>query len=66
VKSSTQVDMTGTYMVMPRFGLETSLTTPFPTKVRWRESDPPDDDLRGKAKVDIDPWVFNLGVGFKF
>jgi len=167
VKNSTQVGMTGTYMVMPRFGLETSLTTPFshkikgtapgesftigkvsrlsPTisaqyfflnpksafqpyvglglnytlffnekltremkeegarklsmsdsiglvaqvgmdykiterislnaavwkmgissKVRWRESDPPGDDLRAKAKVDIDPWVFNLGVGFKF
>ena len=34
--------------------------------VKWRESDPPGDDLKAKADVDINPWVYTLGVGFRF
>ncbi len=36
VKSSTQVGLTGTYMIMPHFGLEASITTPFSHKLRDR------------------------------
>jgi len=36
------------------------------SKVKWRESNSPHDDFKGKTDVDIDPWVYTLGVGFSF
>jgi len=34
MKSDTQAGLTGTYMIMPHFGIEASITTPFSHKIR--------------------------------